>query len=450
MNSRKKTYTVTASKSTQGDFRRKRAVSFFAGFLAAFGVAIILGIVGFGLKMIFSQEIQTEELIPVEVTEIHKTNIIDIRMYSGDIRGVSQADVYLPPALGYGGGGTVASILVKEGQRVQRGQLIATINRQQAGYSIAAISAPVSGIVGSIDVDPGTTVSAQSRICTIADYSKVEVELNVIERDIPYIRKGLRAAVQVAAYPDVEFEGTVVRADTFVNPLTRTISAVVRLDNPGRLLKPGMFADVRVFAREVENVFAVPLRSIKESTKSQFVFIISNGRSYIREIKTGIISGKMVEVISGLNKGNILVTEGVINLRNNSKVNIITKEYKQLSSIAEIRNSNSFSEKMMRKKINGLDKKISAMKIKTKKMEEQKELFTHKLQSITAAADTETNNTKADNKSLKNEERTNKINSPRFTIKQLLRGKSNTAESTTNERSQTNVLITNTAAISTN
>ena len=249
----------------------KQWVWFLIGFLAAPVAFGILGGFGAAISAIAKPKESYEKIVPVEIIEIQRTNLTQMIAYSGDIRGLYQADIYPPGAVG-ATGGTILQVVISEGQWVNRGQVLFTIDKQQPGFAAAVVTAPISGVVGNISVDVGENVSVQTKLCTIADYRKqVEVDLQIIERDAGLIQVGQPCHVSLSAFPDVTFPGSVVKTDPIVDSDTRTSSAVVRLDNPGSMIKPGMFSEVFVEVRELQNVYTIPKEAISHTANQQYV-----------------------------------------------------------------------------------------------------------------------------------------------------------------------------------
>ena len=121
------------------------------------------------------------------------------------------------------------------------------------GYEIKA---PISGFVIEKNVNNSTEVRADNseNLFTIADLSSVYVLINVYESDISSVKVGDNVKITTLSYPDKVFNGKVDKIDNMLDPDTKVIHARVKIDNPGNLLKPDMFASIRIKATSGETL----------------------------------------------------------------------------------------------------------------------------------------------------------------------------------------------------
>jgi HlyD family secretion protein len=138
-------------------------------------------------------------------------------------------------------------------------------NYDQAATNLAytTITAPMSGIVISREVDPGQTVAASfttPELFVIADLSRMQVKVSIDEADIGKLDTNLTAEFTVDAFPDRSFQGRLIqiRKEPVVTSNVVTYIGIVRVDNPDRLLLPGMTAEVKITAQSARNVLIVP------------------------------------------------------------------------------------------------------------------------------------------------------------------------------------------------
>jgi HlyD family secretion protein len=146
--------------------------------------------------------------------------------------------------------------------RAKRDQVQASFEQAQTNLAYTTIAAPMSGIVVSREVEAGQTVAASLQspdLFTIADLSQMQVEVSIDEADVGKLDTGLAATFNVDAYPESTFEGRLVqvRNQPVVSSNVTTYIGIVRVANPGMLLKPGMTANVKVLVRGVNDVLLV-------------------------------------------------------------------------------------------------------------------------------------------------------------------------------------------------
>lgn len=188
------------------------------------------------------------------------------------------------------------------------------------------LTAPMNGVMGTRDAEVGEYVTPQTKIGSMFAIGEVYVEIGVIEKDISRIGIGQNARVYVDAYPDKEFLGTVNNIPSYVEGKSRTIPCKVRLDNPGDLLKPGMFArsDIYVFKEEYANI--VPVVALFDSNgdeKLDALFVIEDETAKQRNVETGYITTDYAQIVYGVNDGDRVVVETNKKLEDGMNVKVI-------------------------------------------------------------------------------------------------------------------------------
>ena len=182
--------------------------------------------------------------------------------------------------------------------------------------------APTEGVVTHLMVRKGMEVSSNDNLYTIADLSRVWLYADVYEYELPWVREGQRATIDLSYLPGRTFDGTVTYVYPFLDPKTRTARVRVELDNPDLILKPDMFANVEIDAETRQDVLAVPEEAvIRSGRRSLAVVAAGEGRFSPREVTLGIDSGDgWVEVQAGLAEGDRVVTSGQFLIDSESKL----------------------------------------------------------------------------------------------------------------------------------
>lgn len=167
---------------------------------------------------------------------------------------------------------------------------------------------PVSGIVLEKDVLEGQRVMPGQRLYRIADLSEVWVEGEVFEQDLPLMREGAQAHIEVTAYPGEHLMGRVSFVHPTVDIRSRTNRVRVTVPNRDRRLKPGMFATIYVDAVVGADVLVVPMASVIVTGERNVVFVRDDeGMLVPREVVLGPRAGDVVQVLSGLQEGETIV-----------------------------------------------------------------------------------------------------------------------------------------------
>ncbi|MBA7470214.1 Multidrug resistance protein MdtA [subsurface metagenome] len=263
----------------------------------------------------------SEALVPVAIEEVKSGDLELMLSFVGDIKGEDQVTVYSEAT------GRLSRYLVEEGSWVKKNQVIALVDRAVTGmeFEEAKVKSPLSGTVGRLYLDKGSTIGLETPVALIARMDRVKVEFSIPERDMVKVSKDQEARVRVDAYPDRTFIGKVTRLSPVVDPITRSAYAEVALSNPHRKLKPGMFAEIDIVVVSSKGAVVVPKEGILKDlhTGSSFVFVVEGGSAVKRVIETGISQEGLVEVKSGLTFGEKIIVTGQHYLKGGEKVEVV-------------------------------------------------------------------------------------------------------------------------------
>ncbi len=169
---------------------------------------------------------------------------------------------------------------------------------------------PITGFVTDRKAFPQTSVTPDTELYTVSDYSTVWVNADVFEYEVPNVKVGQQAEMRLSYYSGKTWSGRVSFIYPTVDPMTRTVKVRLEFSNPGFLLKPQMFAEVELKIN-YGNQIVVPQEAVLDSGKEQRVFVAKgNGYFEPRQIATGAkLDGKVV-VLSGLKAGETVVSSG--------------------------------------------------------------------------------------------------------------------------------------------
>ncbi|HLM56868.1 MAG TPA: efflux RND transporter periplasmic adaptor subunit [Pyrinomonadaceae bacterium] len=198
-------------------------------------------------------------------------------------------------------------------------QRVAALKSSSQVSSEVALTAPVAGTVITRAANPGEVVEANKELLRVADLSTVWVLGQVYERDLARVRVGSGASVTSDAYPGRVYRGRVTYVDPQIEPATRTAQVRVELQNPGRLLKVGMYVGVAFGAEGTAERTAptVPASAVQQLGGRTVVFLATGDPSVfvLRAVRVGAEAGGRVPVLEGLFVGDRVVTEGAFMLR---------------------------------------------------------------------------------------------------------------------------------------
>jgi RND family efflux transporter MFP subunit len=217
-------------------------------------------------------------------------------------------------------------------------QIDAAYRAAKASYDLVRestmIRAPFSGVVTATYLEEGEVFvlmpgggASSPAIVELVQMDEVKVEISVAERDLPEIRKGLKAKVEVTTYSGRVFEGTVRLVEPIISPMTRTAKAEIIIPNAGELLRPGMFAHLTLELAP-RDLLLVPHDGVlqQEGTGRYFSMLFEDGRSRRVDVVLGHAIGDHHEVVSGLDAGQTVITTGRYRLPDGAKVAIRQEE----------------------------------------------------------------------------------------------------------------------------
>ena len=173
----------------------------------------------------------------------------------------------------------------------------------------AVIGAPFSGVIDRVDVAVGERVAPGQDIATIVDVTNLRIEAAVLEHDLPLIRAGGEAIVTTAAAPDLRVPGRVAAVLPLIDSTTRAGRALIRLRSNG-VLRPGMYADVRLESTRLPGRVVVPSAAVIEREGRPLVFVVKEGRAQWTYVQPGRTNGLETEILPDSSTGVIPVSDG--------------------------------------------------------------------------------------------------------------------------------------------
>lgn len=181
------------------------------------------------------------------------------------------------------------------------------------------LRAAVDGVVVARDAVVGQPVSAEQVIGTIADLSEVWFLARVFEKDLGKLQTGSKAEIELNAYPSERFEGVVEQIGSQLDPLARTVTARIRLENRGDRLRIGLFGSARVAVggdAGGKSAVVVPRGAVTDVGGRPVVFVRQADDDYeLHEVVLGEAALGKIQVLSGLREGEQVVTDGAFTLK---------------------------------------------------------------------------------------------------------------------------------------
>jgi len=179
-----------------------------------------------------------------------------------------------------------------------------------------AVSAPISGTVVRVSKAMGEQVAPGELIVEIVNLDTVWVEAPIFERDLSFLSRQAKPVFTTSAYPGVEFSGTILDIGAVINEQSRAATVTFEVPNRDRTLRIGMQANVRLEAGEGADALIIPKEAVLDNEGKKIVYVLLSGEEFQRrEVTIGDEYGNKVAVLSGLQPGERVVTQGAYQVR---------------------------------------------------------------------------------------------------------------------------------------
>lgn len=187
----------------------------------------------------------------------------------------------------------------------------ATLALAEARLAKTRITAPFAGVVGLRQVSPGDYINPGQALAPLEALSVLKANFRLSESALSRIKVGQILNLEVDAYPGEVFPGKVYAIDPVLAEATRSIGVRARVPNEHGRLRPGLFARVKLVISEKLDAIMVPEQAIVPQGEKLLVYVIEDGKAAIRPVTTGLRTGGRVEILSGVQPGDIVITAGV-------------------------------------------------------------------------------------------------------------------------------------------
>ena len=260
---------------------------------------------------------KTVQAVRVEI--LSKSNLRKFIELNGNIRAEKSMSVY--PVIQ----GKIASTPVHLGSSVKKGDVIVYVDPSVPGsqYVLNAVTAPISGTVISIPLKEGTRVNTETAVASIGDLSRLQIISYIPERYVSFLSNGQDADLVLEAYPDEIFKAKVSEVSPVLDEASRTKEVILTFTEADSRINAGMFANVKLYLKDFEDVYSVPTSCIIEKQGKKYVYIIEDNKARLTEITTGeeIVDRTIIES-PALTSSAKIVIQGFETLQDGSSVNI--------------------------------------------------------------------------------------------------------------------------------
>lgn len=317
---------------------------------------------------------KVNEGVPVKVLSVETGEISEHVLYSATVEAEATIDIYAQAS------GLVRRILVEEGTKVSEGQVLVELvddelkldeseaklayqkmdaqlrrkaelynrkllakeeyedlrmsveqskirwERARLALAHAHVRAPVDGVIAKRLVKIGDRVGQSAKLYEMVNLSRLIAHVHVPGQGMQNLSLGQRAMITTDFLPDEKFEGRILRISPVVDPGSGTFKVTLELAADDRRLRPGMFVNAHIVTATHADAVLVPKRAVVYDDGMPHVFVVSDSMAQKVRFDIGFDDTEHVEVISGVEKGDLIVVVGQNGLKDKAKVRIIDGE----------------------------------------------------------------------------------------------------------------------------
>ena len=201
----------------------------------------------------------------------------------------------------------------------------ASLNKELAEISLnkSLISSPLKGTIKTRHIKVGEFVRKGDKLVEILDIDRILVKVNIPEQEILSIQVGQNVEVALYIMEKKTFLGRVKNIGLEADSSNRTFPVEILVDNKERQLRAGMLARATFTKNVDQDQIVIPRHTILERDQGRVVYVFEDGKAFRRDITIGLSQLDQVQVVQGLNKGELIVVEGHTKLTDGEEVNVV-------------------------------------------------------------------------------------------------------------------------------
>lgn len=203
---------------------------------------------------------------------------------------------------------------------------IVDYDKAKLNLSYTKLLSPIDGLISDCNISKGSYVTTGNLCMRVINISKIKLECEVTESDLVNINTGDPVEAEFIALPGRKFQGSVTQINPSIDLDKRTAKVTVLLSNPSLLIKPGMFASIKIGSHTFSDVIIIPHSALLLRENRTLVFTVENGLSIWKYITIGQSNDQYYMVKRGLKIGDTLIVGGNYNLAHQSRITITSME----------------------------------------------------------------------------------------------------------------------------
>lgn len=192
----------------------------------------------------------------------------------------------------------------------------------QKAVTDAVIRSPYAGYVSNRPIAIGEYVTPASVVATVLRTNPLKLQLQVAEAEVPFITPGMGVSLEVDAYRNKKFAGSVTAVNPAIDPVSRAATVEAAVENGDNALRAGMFATARIVRPGGNRAVFVPRSAVlsDQNTQSFRVFVIQGETAKLRVVQIGTEEGDMVQILSGVEADEVVATSNLQQLFEGARV----------------------------------------------------------------------------------------------------------------------------------
>lgn len=204
---------------------------------------------------------------------------------------------------------------------LQVSNIKADIELTQVSISKTEIRAPYTGRLGLKNISPGAYISPSTLLTTITEVKQMKIEFSVPEKYSTQIRNGMSVIFTLEGSGKT-YKANVLAKESYVDEATRNLKIRAVVQNPDEFMVPGTFAKVNMILGRNDNALLVPNNAVVPQARNKQVAVYRGGLAVMTNITTGVRDSSRIQVITGLNAGDTVITSGLLFVKNDSKIKL--------------------------------------------------------------------------------------------------------------------------------
>ena len=215
-----------------------------------------------------------------------------------------------------------------EAAKAQLQQAEAALDMARHQLEVSLMKAPFDGVITGKNINEGEYINPAmggmgpggSSVVTLMDLSQVKIKVNISEKDMKRVRIGQETCITVDAYPGKTFYGKVSNIHPAADPMSRTFKIDIAVPNEDMALKAGTYARVKLCVVVHKSVLLVLEKGMLERQGGFLLFVADGDVARMREVKPGLSSEGVVEIVDGVQEGEKVIVEGNYGLKDGARI----------------------------------------------------------------------------------------------------------------------------------